>query len=252
MADIIAFNQANPDRCLRFGQDLFLASQATKGDLSELEYKSARAMDLMAAKERGLDAYMSQHKLDAVVFPGVARRGDRGQAGLSQRAGAGRLDLAASATRRRRTIRSASPSPAAPGASTSSCGWPTPTSRRPTCASRRRACLPCKDCHQLPRKVAAIRCTRAGILRHCCHSARTPTPALCANAPTRFHRTIGRDGRKVLQGKGGQHGARQPAPSRARTPNTGNGRRYSAPGSRVIDRAIAHGETSTSAVIHRL
>jgi len=72
MADIIAFNQANPDRCLRFGQDLFLASQATKGDLSELEYKSARAMDLMAAKQHGLDAYMGQHKLDAVVFPGVA------------------------------------------------------------------------------------------------------------------------------------------------------------------------------------
>ena len=75
MADIIAFNQANADKCLRFGQDLFLASQATKGDLSELEYKSARAMDLMAAKERGLDAYMSQHKLDAVVFPGVSGSG---------------------------------------------------------------------------------------------------------------------------------------------------------------------------------
>jgi amidase len=72
MADIIAFNLANADECLRFGQDLFLASQVTRGDLSELEYKSARAMDLMAAKERGLDAYMSQHKLDAVVFPGVA------------------------------------------------------------------------------------------------------------------------------------------------------------------------------------
>jgi amidase len=27
-------------------------------------------MDLKAAKERGLDAYMSQHKLDAVVFSG--------------------------------------------------------------------------------------------------------------------------------------------------------------------------------------
>ena len=28
-------------------------------------------MDLLAAKERGLDAYMGQHKLDAVVFPGA-------------------------------------------------------------------------------------------------------------------------------------------------------------------------------------
>ncbi len=70
-ADIVAFNHANADKALRFGQDLFLAANATKGDLSELEYKSARAMDLMAAKQRGLDAYMSQHKLDAVVFAGT-------------------------------------------------------------------------------------------------------------------------------------------------------------------------------------
>jgi len=56
IADIIAFNQTNADKALRFGQDLFLAAQATKGDLSELEYRSARAMDLLAAKERGMDA----------------------------------------------------------------------------------------------------------------------------------------------------------------------------------------------------
>ena len=72
MADIIAFNQANAGKALRFGQDLFLAAQATRGDLSELEYRSARAMDLQSAKERGLDAYMTRHKLDAVVFPGMA------------------------------------------------------------------------------------------------------------------------------------------------------------------------------------
>src|SRR5580693_155940 len=72
LADIVAFNQANADKALRFGQDLLLAAQATRGDLSELEYKSARAMDLQAAKERGLDAYMTQHKLDAVVFSGTA------------------------------------------------------------------------------------------------------------------------------------------------------------------------------------
>jgi amidase len=72
MADIVAFNQANADKALRFGQDLFLAALATRGDLSELEYKSARAMDLLASKERGLDAYMIRHKLDAVVFPGTA------------------------------------------------------------------------------------------------------------------------------------------------------------------------------------
>jgi amidase len=72
MADIIAFNKANADKALRFGQDLFLAADTTRGDLSELEYRSARAMDLLAAKQLGLDAYMTQHKLDAVIFPATA------------------------------------------------------------------------------------------------------------------------------------------------------------------------------------
>jgi amidase len=70
MADIVAFNEANADKALRFGQDLFLAADVTKGDLSEREYKSARAMDLLAAKTRGMDAYMNEYKLDAVLFPG--------------------------------------------------------------------------------------------------------------------------------------------------------------------------------------
>jgi amidase len=71
LADIIAFNQAHAERALRFGQDVFLAAQATRGDLSELEYISARRMDLRAAQTLGLDAYMDEHKLDAVLFPGV-------------------------------------------------------------------------------------------------------------------------------------------------------------------------------------
>lgn len=72
MADVIAFNADNADRALRYGQDLFLAAEATKGDLSEPEYISARAMDLLAARDRGMDAYMTQHRLDAVVFPGAS------------------------------------------------------------------------------------------------------------------------------------------------------------------------------------
>jgi amidase len=70
MADVIAFNEAHADRALRFGQDLFLAAEATQGDLSELEYKSARAMDVRSAGTLGLDAYMDAHKLDAVLFAG--------------------------------------------------------------------------------------------------------------------------------------------------------------------------------------
>jgi amidase len=72
LADIVAFNAAHAGRALRFGQDIFLAAAATRGDLSEPEYVSARRMDLDASRALGLDAYMDRHRLDAVLFPGVA------------------------------------------------------------------------------------------------------------------------------------------------------------------------------------
>jgi amidase len=74
LADIVAFNAAHPE-AMRFGQDLFLAAAATRGDLSELEYKAARAMDVRSAGALGLDAYMDEHRLDAVLFPGAAGAG---------------------------------------------------------------------------------------------------------------------------------------------------------------------------------
>jgi len=72
LADIVAFNAANVDRVLRFGQDIFLAAEATRGDLSEMEYVTARQMDLRASRTLGLDAYMDGYGLDAVLFPGAA------------------------------------------------------------------------------------------------------------------------------------------------------------------------------------
>ena len=71
LADIVAFNAANAGRALRFGQDLFLAAEATRGDLSEPEYAAARAADLRASRTLGLDAFMDHHRLDAVLFPGA-------------------------------------------------------------------------------------------------------------------------------------------------------------------------------------
>jgi amidase len=70
MADIIAFNAANADRALRFGQDIFLASQATEGGLEAIEYIAARQMDIRATRRLGIDAYMDEHRLDAILFPG--------------------------------------------------------------------------------------------------------------------------------------------------------------------------------------
>ncbi len=69
LAEIVAFNNGHADRALRFGQDIFLAAEATRGDLSEPEYISARQMDLRASRTLGLDAYMDAHRLDAVLFP---------------------------------------------------------------------------------------------------------------------------------------------------------------------------------------
>ena len=72
MADIIAFNSAHADRTLRFGQDIFLASEASEGGLDAIEYVAARRMDIRAARTLGIDAYMDQHRLDAILFPGRA------------------------------------------------------------------------------------------------------------------------------------------------------------------------------------
>jgi len=69
MADIIAFNAANSDRALRFGQDIFLASEASQGGLEAIEYVAARRMDIRATRTLGIDAYMDEHKLDAILFP---------------------------------------------------------------------------------------------------------------------------------------------------------------------------------------
>jgi len=72
LTDIIKFNAEHADRALRFGQDIFLAAEQTHGDLSELEYVSARQMDLRASRTFGLDAYMDEHRLDAVLFPATS------------------------------------------------------------------------------------------------------------------------------------------------------------------------------------
>jgi amidase len=72
LGDIVAFNAAHAERALRFGQDIFLAAAATRGDLREPEYRAARAADLRSSRTLGLDAYMDRHRLEAVVFPGVS------------------------------------------------------------------------------------------------------------------------------------------------------------------------------------
>ncbi len=65
MANLIAFNDADPETMLRYGQILLLAAQSSLGDKS-LEYAHARANDIRLARG-GLD--IALNGIDALIFP---------------------------------------------------------------------------------------------------------------------------------------------------------------------------------------
>ncbi|HEY9885166.1 MAG TPA: amidase family protein [Thermosynechococcaceae cyanobacterium] len=74
LADVIAFNNANSEVALKYGQVLALSSQAR--DLAPFSadtqrYLADRAQDLLLAKEQGIDAYLDTYDLDAIFFPGT-------------------------------------------------------------------------------------------------------------------------------------------------------------------------------------
>ena len=68
LADLIAFNRATPAETRLFGQDLFEASQATRGS-SDRAYLAARAESLRIAGVEGIDKLLSEDRLAALVSP---------------------------------------------------------------------------------------------------------------------------------------------------------------------------------------
>ena len=69
LADAIAFNEAHAAVELKwFGQELFIQAQATTG-LDDPKYLAALALSHKLSREQGIDAVLSQHKLDALVAP---------------------------------------------------------------------------------------------------------------------------------------------------------------------------------------
>ncbi|NJC41655.1 amidase [Brevundimonas alba] len=68
LAEVIAFNEAEPRELSLFGQELFLQAQA-KGGLDEREYVEARATSLRLAGAEGIDKLMREHRLVALVGP---------------------------------------------------------------------------------------------------------------------------------------------------------------------------------------
>lgn len=69
LADLIAFNEAHADRELvHFGQETFLAAQATDG-LDSPVYREALALARRLGREDGIDALLAAHDLQALVAP---------------------------------------------------------------------------------------------------------------------------------------------------------------------------------------
>ena len=68
LADLIAFNRADPRELALFGQDEFETAQAT-GGLSDHAYLQARSDSLQAAGPDGIDKLLAQHRLDALIAP---------------------------------------------------------------------------------------------------------------------------------------------------------------------------------------
>jgi len=69
LKDVIAFNERNREKELRwFGQEILIQAEAT-GPLTEPRYLETLAASRRSARQDGLDAVMDQHQLDAIVAP---------------------------------------------------------------------------------------------------------------------------------------------------------------------------------------
>ncbi|MBB6672144.1 amidase family protein [Cohnella nanjingensis] len=83
LRDVIAFNEANADRALKYGQDTMRhAEETTSGTLAEQEYLDSLKRSREMSRERGIDHALAEHRLDALLFLGAEDGSD-----LAARAG---------------------------------------------------------------------------------------------------------------------------------------------------------------------
>jgi amidase len=69
LQDLIDFDNAHAKQEMRFfGQEVFLESQATSGDLTDPTYRKARH-DATTIAQNGIDNTMAAHHLDAIIAP---------------------------------------------------------------------------------------------------------------------------------------------------------------------------------------
>jgi amidase len=93
MEEIIAFNERNKERELRwFGQETMIESQK-RGPLTDQAYRDALEKAKRLAGKEGIDAVMDEHNLDAIIAPTTGPAGatdflygERGEGGSSSAA----------------------------------------------------------------------------------------------------------------------------------------------------------------------
>ncbi len=72
LAEVIAFNAAEPRETVLFGQELFEQAEAT-GGLDDPAYVEARATSLRLAGVEGIDKMMADNRVVALVAPTTSR-----------------------------------------------------------------------------------------------------------------------------------------------------------------------------------
>ncbi len=73
LTELRRFNSARTTRgTLKYGQSLLDVSDEIDLEADRPRYEADRAKDLALAGAQGIDAVMQQHKLDAILFPGVS------------------------------------------------------------------------------------------------------------------------------------------------------------------------------------
>lgn len=80
LADILAFNRAHPEQCLRYGQSLAERAEATEG-VDAASYRHDRLRDTVLSRKLGIDATLQQYGLDALLVLGSGLAKLTGKAG---------------------------------------------------------------------------------------------------------------------------------------------------------------------------
>jgi len=68
--ELIAYNEANRDVALKYGQDTLIWSNGTSGTLSEREYIESLRLNREVSRDQGIDHAIQEYRLDALLFLG--------------------------------------------------------------------------------------------------------------------------------------------------------------------------------------